>query len=140
MKVNLKRLDDAFHFEAVGSSGIKIYTDGAPDIGGHDLGLRPMELLLTGLASCSAIDMILILKKQRQIIEDFEISIEGERVKEENTERSPFSKIHIVYRIKGQIDAAKAERAAALSMQKYCSATAQFEPLASISYEILIVD
>ncbi len=138
MKVQLKRLDDAFHFEAIGSSGVKIHTDGSPDIGGHNLGARPMELLLAGLASCSAIDMILILKKQRQTIDDFEIEIEGERLKEENTERSPFKKVHIHYKLKGQIDVAKAERAASLSMQKYCSATAQFEPLAAISYDITI--
>ncbi len=138
MKINLKRLDDAFHFEAVGSSGIKIHTDGSPEIGGHNLGARPMELLLAGLASCSAIDVVLILKKQRQTIEDFEISIEGERVKEEGTERSPFRKVHIHYKLKGVIDAAKAEKAVEISMKKYCSASAQFEPLATITHEVSI--
>ncbi len=138
MNVELKRVDDAFHFEAVGSSGIVVHTDAAPNIGGHNAGARPMELLLMGLASCSAIDMTLILKKQRQIVEDFRISVNGERVKEDGTERTPFKAIHIHYFLKGQIDAQKAARAAHLSMEKYCSATAQMEALATITYEVTI--
>ncbi|TAF95754.1 MAG: OsmC family peroxiredoxin [Runella slithyformis] len=138
MKVELVRLNDAFHFEATGSSEVKVYTDGAPDIGGHNLGVRPMELLLMGLASCSAIDMVLILKKQRQTIEDFRIIVNGDRTKEADTIRSPFDKIHLQFILKGQIDPEKAARAAQLSMEKYCSATAQFEPLAEITHEIII--
>jgi putative redox protein len=138
MNIELKRVDDAFHFEAVGSSGIVVHTDAATDIGGHNAGARPMELLLMGLASCSAIDMTLILKKQRQIVADFRISVSGERAKEDGTERSPFKTIHIHYFLKGQIDPQKAARAAQLSMEKYCSATAQMEALAKITYEVTI--
>ena len=139
MKVELIRLDNDFHFEATGSSAVKIHTDGSPEIGGHNLGVRPMELLLMGLASCSAIDMVLILKKQRQMIEDFRISVDGERVPENGTQRSPFRKIHLHFFFKGKdLDPAKIERAAQLSMEKYCSATAQFETLADITHQITI--
>ena len=139
MKVELVRVDDGFHFEATGSSSdVKVHTDAAPNSGGQNAGVRPMELLLMGLGSCSAIDVVLVLKKQRQEVLDFRISVEGERVKEDDTERSPFRKVHIHYFFKGNLDAAKVERAVKLSMEKYCSATAQFEPLAEITHEITI--
>ena len=63
MKVQLNRVDDAFHFEASGMSGVKVHMDAAEDIGGHNAGSRPMELLLMGLGGCTAIDVVLILKK-----------------------------------------------------------------------------
>ncbi|MFN4145431.1 MAG: OsmC family protein [Runella sp.] len=138
MKVELVRIDDGFHFEATGSSEVKVHTDASSAIGGKNAGVRPMELLLMGLASCSAIDVVLVLKKQRQEILDFRISVEGEREKEENTERSPFRTVHIHYFLKGSLDRAKVERAVKLSMEKYCSATAQIEALAEITHEITI--
>ncbi len=138
MKVELVRVDDGFHFEATGSSDVKVHTDASPAIGGQNAGVRPMELLLMGLGSCSAIDVVLVLKKQRQEILDFRISVEGERVKEDGTERSPFRTVHIHYFFKGNLDRAKVERAVKLSMEKYCSATAQFEALAEITHEITI--
>ena len=139
MKVELVRLNNDFHFEATGSSAVKIHTDASPEVGGQNLGVRPMELLLMGLASCSAIDMGLILKKQRQEITDFRISVDGERVPEDGTQRSPFRKIHLHFFFKGNhLDPAKLERAAQLSMEKYCSATAQLETLAEITHQITI--
>lgn len=139
MKIELVRVDDAFHFEGSGSSEVKVHTDGSPEIGGQNLGVRPMELLLMGLASCSAIDIVLILKKQRQQITDFRIIAEGDRVKEDATERKPFRNIHIQFLLKGHLlDRAKIDRAVKLSMEKYCSATAQFESLATITHEVKI--
>lgn len=138
MKVELVRVDDGFHFEATGSSDQKVHTDASPALGGKNAGVRPMELLLMGVGSCSAIDVVLVLKKQRQEVLDFRISVEGERAKEDGTERSPFRKVHIHYFFKGNLDRAKVERAVKLSMEKYCSATAQFEPLAELTHEITI--
>lgn len=139
MKVELVRLNDAFHFEGTGSSAIKVHTDGSLEMGGDNAGVRPMELLLMGLASCSAIDVVLILKKQRQQITDFRIVADGDRVEEEGTKRSPFRTIHLLFKITGvALDAAKIERAIALSMEKYCSATAQLEALATITHDVEI--
>jgi putative redox protein len=138
MKVELVRLDDAFHFEAIGASGTINHMDANVDIGGHNLGARPMEMLLMGLGGCTAIDVILILKKQRQVVEDLRISVDGERVKIEGTEMSPFSKINIHFAFKGQLDKAKVERAIQLSMEKYCSATAQFRPTSEITHTLTI--
>jgi putative redox protein len=139
MKVELVRIGDGFHFEGSGSSDVKVHTDGSPEIGGENLGVRPMELLLMGLASCSAIDVVLILKKQKQDITDFKIVADGERVPEENTKRSPFRNIHLTFKFTGNdLDESKINRAIALSMEKYCSATAQMEPLAQITHSVEI--
>ncbi len=136
MRVELARVDDAFHFEAVGASGVTQHIDGAVDIGGHNAGARPMEMLLMGLAGCSAIDIVLILKKQKQIVTDFRMNVDGMR--EANAMPSPFKKIHITYLLKGQLDPEKVKRAIDLSMDKYCSATAQFRPSADITYSFEI--
>ncbi len=119
MKVSLKRVNDAVHFEASApSSTIKVHIDGSPEIGGQGLGVRPMEMVLMALASCSSLDLVTILKKQKQEIEDFSVDVEAER-----REQIPhiFTKIHLLFTLKGDIDPAKAERAAELAVKKYCS-------------------
>lgn len=138
MEVELIRVDNAFHFEAKGGSGNMVDIDAAENIGGHNLGSRPMELLLMGLGGCTAIDVILILKKQRQQIDNLKISVTGERVKIEGTEMSPFRKINIHFAFEGEIVPEKAEKAIALSMEKYCSATAQLSPSAEITHSYTV--
>ncbi|MEN9386680.1 MAG: hypothetical protein RLZZ185_1421 [Bacteroidota bacterium] len=138
MEVVLNRLDQDFHFEAMGSSPVSVHIDAAEGIGGHNAGARPMELLLMGLGGCTAIDVILILKKQRQIIEDFQIRVQGDREKIEGTEKTPFRQINIQFELKGEIDGNKALRAIQLSMDKYCSATAQLEPSSKITHSLLL--
>ncbi|MFT4032419.1 MAG: OsmC family protein [Siphonobacter sp.] len=138
MQVELVRVDDAFHFQASGSSEATVSIDAAEAVGGHNTGVRPMELLLMGLGGCTAIDVILILKKQRLQIDDLRISVSGERVKIEGTEMSPFRKINVHFNFTGNIPTEKAERAIRLSMEKYCSATAQFAPTAEITHTLTI--
>jgi putative redox protein len=138
MQVELIRLDDAFHFEAKGMSGVPVQIDAAENIGGHNAGSRPMELLLMGLGGCTAIDVLLIMKKQRQVVEDLKISISGEREKIEGTEMSPFRKINIHFKFKGNLSEDKAHKAIVMSMEKYCSATAQFNARAEITHSFEI--
>jgi putative redox protein len=138
MEVLLNRIDQDFHFEAKGSSNIPVHIDAAEGIGGHNAGARPMELLLMGLGGCTAIDVILILKKQRQVVEDFQIRIQGDREKIEGTEMMPFRKINIQFELQGEIDGNKALKAIQLSMDKYCSATAQLAPSATITHSLLL--
>ena len=118
MKIELNRLNDAVHFEAKGSGEVKVHIDGSEAIGGQGLGVRPMELVLMAVGSCSALDLVSILKKQRQEITDFSIDVSGDRRDEIPT---IFTKIHILFRLKGTIDQAKAEKAAELAVKKYCS-------------------
>jgi len=138
MEVVLNRLDQDFHFEAKGSSPIPVHIDAAEGIGGHNAGARPMELLLMGLGGCTAIDVILILKKQRQVVEDFQIRVSGDREKIEGTEKTPFRQINIQFELKGQIDGSKALKAIQMSMDKYCSATAQLEPSSTITHILVL--
>ncbi|MFC3200189.1 OsmC family protein [Parapedobacter deserti] len=119
MKISLKRVNEAVHFEGSSdTTDIKIHIDGSPDIGGKGLGARPMELVLMALGSCSALDLVNILKKQRQQIDEFSIDVEGQR-----REATPniFTDIHLSFFLKGVIEPTKAEKAAELAVKKYCS-------------------
>ena len=137
MKIELKRLDDAFHFEAISETGNTAQMDAGENIGGHNKGVRPMQMLLMGLGGCSAIDVVLILKKQKQVIDDFTISIEGER--EKGKEPALWENIQVHFKFKGQIDKEKADRAVQLSMEKYCSVSKTLEAAgAKITYTVSV--
>ena len=137
MKVELKRLDDAFHFEAKSAEGAVMHFDASPDIGGHNKGVRPMQSLIMAIGGCSAIDIIIILKKQKQIIDDFQISIDADR--EQGKEPALWLKAHVVFKLKGQIEKDKALRAVELSMKKYCSVSATLEKAGTkISWEVRV--
>lgn len=119
MKIALKRIDDGFNMEAVDEQGHKVLMDSSVENGGKNNGVRPMQMLMMGLGGCSAIDVVMILKKQRQEITDFRIEIEADR--EKGKEPSLWEKAHIIFYLSGNIDADKASRAVELSMNKYCS-------------------
>ncbi|MGV8878595.1 MAG: OsmC family protein [Sphingobacteriaceae bacterium] len=118
MKIDLKRLNDAVHFEATGGNKVKVQIDGSPEIGGQDLGVRPMELVLMALGSCSSLDLLAILKKQKQEVKIIQVAVEGKR-----TDKIPavFTDIHITFSLTGNLDSSKVERAAELAVKKYCS-------------------
>ena len=136
MRINLKRIDTDFSFEASNEDGNTITLDASSNIGGHDKGMRPMQLLLVALGGCAAIDVILILKKQKQEIEFFDIEIDGEREAATNEGVSLFRTIEVHFILKGNIEQNKAERAVQLSMEKYCSVTKTLEPTAIITYRV----
>lgn len=119
MKIQLNRRNDAVHFEATSpSSSVTVHIDGPASIGGKELGVRPMELVLMALGSCSALDLVSILQKQRQEIADFSIAVTGDR---REVIPNVFTKIHLTFQLSGHIDVAKAEKAAELAVKKYCS-------------------
>lgn len=138
MRINLKRIDKDFNFEASNDDGNKISIDGAPAIGGHNKGMRPMQLLLAALGGCAAIDIILILKKQKQVIDFFDIEVDGEREVIATEGVSLFKTIEVHFILKGNIEKNKAERAVQLSMEKYCSVTKTLEPTAKITHKVTI--
>lgn len=119
VKIELTRAEGDFGFEAKDANGHVVRIDSNPESGGINFGVRPMQLLLMGLGGCSGIDIVSILKKQRQTVEGFEMKIEGERQK--GVEPSLWESVNIVFELKGDIDIEKAKRACALSMDKYCS-------------------
>lgn len=134
MKVQINRINDKFLFEAKGSSGVPVLIDNKTDE--PSKGASPMELLLMGVGGCSAIDVISILKKQRQEITSYKMEVEGSR--KEVRDAKPFEAIHVILYLEGKIDEAKAIRAAALSFEKYCSVSITMEASVKISYSIIL--
>ncbi len=119
MKVELHRINNACHFEARNEEGISMHLDSSAASMGAGEGIRPMQSLLMALGGCTAIDVTLILTKQKLVIDDFKIIVEGHR--EEGKEVALWDKIHISYYLTGELDQGKVERATELSMAKYCS-------------------
>ena len=138
MKVQLQRIGAPFHFEGTGTAGIKVSIDGPPDYGGTNAGARPMELLLMGLGSCSAVDIALILQKQRQQVDDFSITVEGTRVPDSTP--SVFRSIHMHFTLSGPLDQEKVRKAIDLSVEKYCSVYAILNKTAEITHSFSIVE
>ena len=125
-------------FLATTGSGHAAVVDGAPDAGGRNLGLRPMEMLLAGAAACTAFDVVFILRKARQPVADCVVDAEATRAA---TDPKIFTGIHLVYRVAGRgLDRHQVERAVKLSKDKYCSATLMLAKTAEISYEVLLVE
>jgi putative redox protein len=132
VKVVLQRIGHAA-FEATAGSGGKLVVDGAPDIGGENRGMRPMELLLSAVASCSAMDVVHILvNKQKQPLEDLRIEIEGTR---KDAVPAPFTKIHLVFIARGAVDPNKLTRAVSLAVEKYCSVSETLADDVEITWE-----
>ena len=122
VQIELNRFDEGIGFEATDTNGHSIKMDGAVDNGGNNSGVRPMQALLMALGGCSGIDVVTILKKQKQEITDFKMSIEAER--ETGKEPALWKYVHITFKLKGSLDIDKVNRACALSMDKYCSVAA----------------
>lgn len=132
MKIELKRINDACHMVATNEEGNEIHIDGAPVVGGERKGFRPMQLLAAGAGSCSSIDIISILKKQRQALTDLQVLVTAER--ENGKVPSLFQSIHLHYVLTGNLDKNKVEKALKLSLQKYCSVIKIIEKTTKINY------
>jgi|688.fasta_scaffold666700_1 putative redox protein len=139
MEIIIDRINDAVLLEAKNEDGNSILMDGSPDIGGLNKGMRPMQVLLASLGGCSSMDVLSILRKQKQDILDYKVVLKGDREKEGDV--SLFRNIHIKFVFKGNnLDPDKVERAIKLSMEKYCSVTKTLEPTAKIttSFELFL--
>ena len=137
MKCRIKWLD---HMSFVGESdsGHSVVMDGAPDAGGRNLGVRPMEMLLLGLGGCTAFDVVSILRKSRQQISDCEVEVEAERADEIP---KIFTHIHVHFIVSGRdLDEKKVSKAVSLSADKYCSASRMLEKAATITHDFEIVE
>ncbi len=120
MKARVKWIENAAYLAESGSSHA-IVVDGPPEIGGRNLGPRPMELLLMGVGACSCVDVIHILKKARQNVSDCWVELEADRA---DTEPKVFTAIRMQFVVVGQgLSENHVKRAVALSAEKYCSAS-----------------
>lgn len=120
MHVSLRKVGDC-GFEVSDDRGHTTLIDGPEKLGGTDMGMRPMEMFLGALASCSAVDVVMILRQQKQPLEDLRIEVRGERA---DTVPAVFSKIHLHFVASGAVAENKLIRAVKLSVDKYCSITA----------------
>jgi len=137
MKVTIKWVDGAM-FLGESGSGHAVIMDGAPENGGRNLGLRPMEMLLTGMGGCTAFDVKMILDKARQNVTDCVAEIEAERA---DAVPAVFTKIHVHFVITGKGLSDKAVgRAVSLSAEKYCSASIMLSKAVEITHDYEIVD
>lgn len=135
MKATVNWVGEA-SFEATTGSGHTVVMDGPPEAGGHNRGSRPMELLLVGLGGCTAFDVVAILKKARQPVTGCVVEVTAERA---DTPPKVFTRIHLVYRVRGEGLAPKqVERAVSLSKDKYCSASIMLAQTAEMTHEVVI--
>ena len=136
MEVRVKWVDGMM-FLGESESGHAIVLDGPPEIGGKNMGVRPMEMLLIGMGGCTSIDVMQILQKGRQNITDCVAEISAERV---DTIPKVFSKIHVHFVVTGKdLKEAIVARAIKLSAEKYCSASIMLEKAVEISHDFEIV-
>lgn len=120
MKAAVKWVDGAM-FIGESGSGHSVVMDGPEEIGGRNVGIRPMEMLLLGVGACSAVDVVSILKKSRQDVSHCEAKVEAQRA---DAIPAVFVKIHLHFIVKGKgLDHGKVKRAVELSAEKYCSAS-----------------
>lgn len=137
MKARVKWVEQAT-FVGESGSGHAVVMDGPPESGGRDLGVRPMEMLLLGMGGCTAFDVVYILKRQRQPVEDCVVEIEAERADEVP---KVFTKIHVHFIVKGHgLSDKQVARAVQLSAEKYCSASIMLGKAAEITHDYEMID
>ena len=135
MKITLNRINDDYLFECKNSLGNTILLDNISQ-SESTKAVSPMESLLMAVAGCSGIDMVNILKKQRQDLKGFSAQVEGERI--EMDEAKPFKTILVKFFLEGEINPDKARKAAELSFEKYCSVSKTLEPNVTVNYEVFV--
>ncbi len=137
VRIEVSRVSGEYGFEARDVYGHTARLDNSPESGGQNFGIRPMQMVLMGLGGCSGIDVISILKKQRQEVTGYNMIIDGER--EPDKEPSLFINILVVFQLDGKIEPEKAKRACRLSIEKYCSVAETLRRAgANISWKIVL--
>lgn len=137
MKARVKWVEAAT-FIGESGSGHAVVMDGPPDSGGRDLGVRPMEMLLLGMGGCTAFDVVHILRRARQLIEDCVVEIQAERSDEVP---KVFTHIHVHFVVTGRgLSDKQVARAVELSAEKYCSASIMLGKAANITHDYEVID
>lgn len=137
MKARVQWLDGRA-FVGESGSGHAVVMDGAPEAGGRNIGVRPMEMLLLGLGGCTAFDVVMILERMREKVTGLDVALEAERAAEDP---KVFTHVKIIYKLTGRgLKPANVERAINLSAEKYCSASIMFGKTASIEHAFEITE
>ncbi|MEW5967629.1 MAG: OsmC family protein [Pseudomonadota bacterium] len=137
MKARVK-LIEGVSFAGQSESGHTVVMDGAPEAGGRNLGVRPMEMLLMGLGGCSAFDVVMILRKSRQPVTDCVADLDATRA---DSDPKVFTKIHVHFTVTGKgLDPKRVEQAVKLSAEKYCSASIMLGKTAEITHDFEVVE
>lgn len=137
MKARIKWVENVC-FMGESETGHAVILDGAPDAGGRNLGMRPMEMLLIGMGACTSFDVVTILKKARQPVTDCVADISAERADEVP---KVFTKIHVHFVVTGKgLNPTQVERAVKLSAEKYCSASIMLGKAAEITHDFEVVE
>ncbi|MDC9726268.1 MAG: OsmC family protein [Candidatus Thioglobus sp.] len=120
------------------ASGHAIVMDGPEELGGNNLGVRPMEMLLIGMGGCTTVDVVSTLKKMREVVDDCRVEISAERADEHP---KVFTKIHLHFVISGNnLNEKKIAKAVSLSADKYCSASIMLGKMADVTHDFSIND
>jgi putative redox protein len=131
MKTRITWLED-MTYVARSPSGHALVLDGPPELGGHNLGPRPMEMVLMGMGGCTAVDVVHILRKARQDLRGCELQVEAERA---DSDPKVFTRIRVHFILTGKdLSAKHVERAMELSAEKYCSASIMLGKTAQITH------
>jgi putative redox protein len=137
MKARVKWIENVC-FMGESETGHAVVLDGAPDAGGRNLGMRPMEMLLIGMGACTSFDVVTILKKARQPILDCVAEIQAERA---NEIPKVFTKIHVHFIVTGKgLNTSQVERAVKLSAEKYCSASIMLGKSAQVTHDFEVIE
>lgn len=137
MKARIKWVENVC-FLGESETGHAVVLDGAPEAGGRNLGMRPMEMLLIGMGACTSFDVVTILKKSRQDISDCVAEISADRADEIP---KVFTKIHVHFVVTGNgLNVGQVERAVKLSAEKYCSASIMLSKSVEITHDFKIVE
>lgn len=129
---------EGLSFDASADTGFSLTLGGSPEVGGKNDGFRPMELILLGLASCTAMDVISILQKKKQNVTGFEVQVHGERAQ---SHPKVFTEIELHFIVTGRsIDPSAVDRAVELSSTKYCSAQAMLREVVPIAIKTTIIE
>ena len=137
MNISVKWIDGML-MVGKSDSGHAIVMDGPPEIGGENLGVRPMEMLLLGMAGCTMIDVVSTLEKMRENISDCQAKVSADR---DEDYPKVFTNIHVHFILRGkQLNPSKVDKAIKLSAEKYCSASIMLGKTAVITHDFEIIE
>ncbi len=132
MNVRIKWIEGVA-FLGESQTGHAVVMDGAPENGGRNIGMRPMEMLLIGMGGCTSFDVVTILKKSRQAVVDCVAEISAERAEDIP---KVFTKIHVHFIVTGNdLNEKQVARAVSLSAEKYCSASIMLSKSVAITHD-----